>query len=431
MIEQVQAIVDDLAARLGRSVAVDDPRIRLIAASRHFGDEDPVRVGSVLNRAVPPALAAEVLGHGIGMWTGPGRVPGRAQDGRHDRVVVPIRHDGRLLGFLWLIDANTDITDAEIAAAIDAAAGMAPLLADQDDHRGRRSLLLRTLLDGEPVARVETAARLAADHPAVRALVVVHVAARPPGGRLARGGPDASTLLTDVTTAASVPGPAEPPGGAERRRLTDQGDPAGPAGDGVAAARPVTRVLLGLTRADGVDPDALTARVAGVWHEANLWPRVAASGVGGGFAEARRLDGQARVTLAMAERLPGAGHLARWDRLGALALVPELAGIADWPGRDAADRLRTRGAAGDLLRTAAVYLGTAGDTAATSAQLGVHRATLYHRLRRIAELTGLDPSDGADRLTLHLSVAVHFYNEPATSATDVASGPPPRPSSAR
>ena len=193
----------------------------------------------------------------------------------------------------------------------------------------------------------------------------------------------------------------------------------------------MTRVLLGVARADGADPDTLAARVVSVWHEANMRPRVAASGAGGGFAEARRLDRQARVTLAVAERLPGAGHLTCWDRLGALALVPELARAADWPGRDAAGRLRTHGAAGDLLRTAAVYLGTAGDTAATAARLGVHRATLYHRLRRVAELTGLDPSDGADRLTLHLSVAVHFYNETVTDATDVASGSGDRPSSAR
>ena len=48
----LQSIVDDLAERLHRSVAIDDPAIRLLAASRHFGDEDAVRVGSVLNRAV-------------------------------------------------------------------------------------------------------------------------------------------------------------------------------------------------------------------------------------------------------------------------------------------------------------------------------------------------------------------------------------------
>jgi DNA-binding PucR family transcriptional regulator len=34
----------------------------------------------------------------------------------------------------------------------------------------------------------------------------------------------------------------------------------------------------------------------------------------------------------------------------------------------------------------------------------VHRATIYHRLRRIEELTGFDLSDGERRLVLHLGI---------------------------
>jgi DNA-binding PucR family transcriptional regulator len=36
--------------------------------------------------------------------------------------------------------------------------------------------------------------------------------------------------------------------------------------------------------------------------------------------------------------------------------------------------------------------------------LCIHRQTLYYRLGRIEELTGLDLADGADRLLLHLGV---------------------------
>ncbi len=52
----LQELVDALAERLKRSVAVDDRAIRLLVASRHFGDEDPVRVQSVLGREVDPAI---------------------------------------------------------------------------------------------------------------------------------------------------------------------------------------------------------------------------------------------------------------------------------------------------------------------------------------------------------------------------------------
>jgi hypothetical protein len=39
-IEQIQGLVDALAARLGRAVIVDDQDLRLIAVSEDFGDAD-------------------------------------------------------------------------------------------------------------------------------------------------------------------------------------------------------------------------------------------------------------------------------------------------------------------------------------------------------------------------------------------------------
>ncbi|MGW3232678.1 PucR family transcriptional regulator, partial [Kitasatospora sp. NPDC001095] len=46
--EVLQALVDGLAEELGRSVVLDDPLVRMICASRHFGDEDRVRVRTLL-----------------------------------------------------------------------------------------------------------------------------------------------------------------------------------------------------------------------------------------------------------------------------------------------------------------------------------------------------------------------------------------------
>jgi len=40
----------------------------------------------------------------------------------------------------------------------------------------------------------------------------------------------------------------------------------------------------------------------------------------------------------------------------------------------------------------------------TAAALAIHRQTLYYRLGRIEQLTGLDLGDGGDRLTLHLAL---------------------------
>ena len=52
------------------------------------------------------------------------------------------------------------------------------------------------------------------------------------------------------------------------------------------------------------------------------------------------------------------------------------------------------------------YLELAGSVKATAAALQVHRQTLYYRLSRIEQVTGLDLSDGEDRLRLHLGLIV-------------------------
>ena len=57
-----------------------------------------------------------------------------------------------------------------------------------------------------------------------------------------------------------------------------------------------------------------------------------------------------------------------------------------------------------LTATAGVWLDCAGSPQRAAAELRIHRQTLYYRLGRIAELTGLDLADGADRLLLHLGV---------------------------
>jgi hypothetical protein len=57
-----------------------------------------------------------------------------------------------------------------------------------------------------------------------------------------------------------------------------------------------------------------------------------------------------------------------------------------------------------LTRTAATWLDCAGSPQRAAAQLCIHRQTLYYRLGRVQELTGLDLADGADRLLLHLGV---------------------------
>jgi sugar diacid utilization regulator len=60
----------------------------------------------------------------------------------------------------------------------------------------------------------------------------------------------------------------------------------------------------------------------------------------------------------------------------------------------------------ELIATAATYLDTGGNVQDTAAARSVHRQTIYHRLQRIEQVTGLDLSRGDHRLTLHLGLTL-------------------------
>lgn len=58
----------------------------------------------------------------------------------------------------------------------------------------------------------------------------------------------------------------------------------------------------------------------------------------------------------------------------------------------------------ELARTAEMFLDCAGQASRTAAALGIHRQTLYYRLSRVEQLTGLDLAEGEDRLLLHMAL---------------------------
>ncbi|WP_433506972.1 alpha/beta fold hydrolase [Pseudonocardia halophobica] len=73
----LQAVVDELADELGRSVVVNDPVVRMLVTSRHFGDEDEVRVRALLQRDAGADVARHVLDQGVARWSRAGAVPER------------------------------------------------------------------------------------------------------------------------------------------------------------------------------------------------------------------------------------------------------------------------------------------------------------------------------------------------------------------
>ncbi|MET8645284.1 helix-turn-helix domain-containing protein, partial [Streptomyces sp. NPDC004675] len=108
-------------------------------------------------------------------------------------------------------------------------------------------------------------------------------------------------------------------------------------------------------------------------------------------------SGAARAALAE----PRLGPVARWPSIGPYRLLTSLPPEA---AHDAAVRVLLAPAHRELARTAEVFLDCAGQAGRTAAALGIHRQTLYYRLSRVEQLTGLDLDDGEDRLLLHMAL---------------------------
>jgi hypothetical protein len=123
------------------------------------------------------------------------------------------------------------------------------------------------------------------------------------------------------------------------------------------------------------------------------------------LGEAVRRAAATRRALAAGARL----NATTWDGLAAWRLVvdaPESLSAAEvHPGAEVlAGQPRT-----DLMTTARVVLDLGGDIAAAAAALHLHRTTLYYRLDRIRELTGVDLRDGSGRTDLQLALWLAAY----------------------
>ncbi|MFC9362299.1 PucR family transcriptional regulator, partial [Rhodococcus sp. NPDC057014] len=149
-------------------------------------------------------------------------------------------------------------------------------------------------------------------------------------------------------------------------------------------------------------------------------------GVGGacqGLRSARRSWQQAKLGVRVARHDESMGPIAYWEELGIYRLA------SCGPSGVVADAVLTPSVRAlldhrnvDLLVTARTYLDQAGDTGATAGVLGIHRQTLYYRLAKIEDITGLDLSVGAQRLELHVGLTLGRFIFERQGARDPVTG---------
>jgi sugar diacid utilization regulator len=394
---EVQVLVEELSAQLGRSVLVDDASLRLVAYSPTYGAEDEVRRTAILTRETPKIIRDVHFAQGIATASRPVRTAAKPELGLESRMCVPIRCQATLFGYLWLIDADGSLTDDDCAEAERCAAEIgAAMYRQQELEKPRRELeqrLVEALLEGDPAERDEAAHELLA------------------GDLLLPG-----THIAAVVVRAWS-GEEEELGSAEKARLSlalDQFRRALPMRHALSHVRPDHGVVLlavdsAMRRAGGLSD--LSHRL----HDSLERTFAAESGcrIALGFSDEReRLQdahlayAHARAAVRVASRVPEHSPVAGWDALGPYRVLAEVAADAA-PGEllhPGLPRLFEQQSKESLVATLETYLDHACDTKLTAEALFLHRASLYYRLQRIEELTGASLKRGEDRLTLHLGL---------------------------
>lgn len=127
-----------------------------------------------------------------------------------------------------------------------------------------------------------------------------------------------------------------------------------------------------------------------------------------GIEGARRSYRQAREALEMAHRLPALGPVVSFTDLGLLRLFYQLRGsseLASFCQEQLGALLAYDEEHGtELIPTLRAFFDACGNISRTAERMHLHRNSLIYRLRRIAEVAGVNLDDAEDRFNLQLAL---------------------------
>ncbi|WP_199853698.1 CdaR family transcriptional regulator [Plantactinospora sp. BB1] len=405
-------LANAIAALVDAPVTIEDRSSRVLAFSGRQDEADPSRVETILGRQVPQRYSRLLLDRGVfrdlyrsstPLWVEP---PPSGMDGFSvPRVAVAVLAGDEVLGSIWAAvrePLSAERTQALRDASKLVALHMLRIRAGADVQRRLRADLLATALEGGAGAG-EALSRLGLAGQPVVVLGLAVIATAPQ-----RSGGDDASLAT------------------ERQRTSDALAMHLSAVHPRCAAALVGDVAYGLVpiSRDG-DGEQRAVRIAGDFLD-RVGDRVhAVIGVGqvaqdaAGMAAARAsADRALRVLRA------GAGHrVARLADVQVQALVLELHDLVAARG----DRLTgpvARLFAYDeehhtnLVETLRAWLDAFGDVIAAAAAMYVHPNTFRYRLRRLAEVGGIDLTDPEARFAAMLQLRVISPGTPPRSGPD-------------
>lgn len=375
------ALANAVAAMVGGAIAIEDVHQQVLAYSNVPGQPiDEVRQAGILGRRVPAEFRLVDLYERVRRSEAVQRVE---LAGLRPRLAAAIRAGEEPIGSIWAVEGDTNFpVEAELA------------LADAARLASLHILRLRTTTDLDRAARSG----------ALRAVL------------LGRRGPHGDALPSvedhDLTVVAfQIVGTADDPDGTLLARIADLITVFCESLHRKAACLTLSDTVYALLPTRVTDRTVLPAIVERVLSRAAESLRVPLrAGIG---SSARSLDAVAQsrqdadlVLQVLAERgdVPAIAAIADVRSRTILLQLQEI--IANDPrlSLEVLDQMAAYDAdkGSQYVSTLRAYLDAAGDVPTASAQLFLHQNTFRHRMRRVAEIFGVDLDDPDERLALWL-----------------------------
>jgi sugar diacid utilization regulator len=387
---EVQAIIDDLARTIGRPITLEDAGGRLVAYSAHDQPVDSVRVETLLRRGASEATLKALKERGVyeSVERSPGVafVKGIPEIGFSPRIALVLKSGDAVLGYLWVINGKAPLAPQVEEALLRARQQLVQALerrgVSQDLRQKQREDIISDLLRSGQ-----------------RDMDGLQSALKAMGWY---GEPPFQVMLVRDRR------------GGRAQQVFKEMEPF------LAEAAPTS--LRGIVRDDVVAVFAGTetngaARVANaIVDRYSKMGRDVSVGLGGACEDLsllKRSHSEASEAITLGTRFRGQSGffdyraLASYDLLSCLAECKKHCTF----GRDAVSKLITYDELhkSQLFDTLETYLDLYGKRKLAAERLNIHPNTLDYRIRKVRELTGMDPDDPNSRLVLHVwTKALHF-----------------------
>lgn len=400
--KQLDEVVEELAARTDRNVSLDDVFGRVLAYSTRSPTTDRARIDSVLMKSVSPEALAWESQSRQSLRHHPFILEGDEEKGYLTRICVPLVSRGLRVGYLWILtDSSDDEPEKILQVVLDARSlmdGFAHQVAEavEEDLAGSiedEHVLMSALAGRDSVLRgsVSAAATVKANGAVIAVLASPLLSAAPAHY-------DPTRLCRQATIDALRVIPAAAPYIAR----PDHTAVLLPASTSTADLEQIQQRFYRALQLRGSELVAESTAeraligVSNVTHELSDFPLMYRQAVA--TVQARFVDDLPTLTL-------------RYSSLGVYQFLAQEGQNDLEPTSTVLDALLSAANGPMLVDMLESIYDSDAPRQDLAASLHIHRTSLYHRLQRIATITGADPLSSFTRLSLHLALKARRWRE--------------------